>query len=257
MESDSTLKNIKVLYVEDEIITRDQVQRFLKRRVGKVVVAENGQDGIEKYMEYQPDVIITDLIMPDMSGIEMMKILRAKGVRCPFIITSALSDTQTILETVDLKIEKYLIKPIDVELLMKNLTQIANETIEHKENLLVVKQDSILTEEAKSQLELEIRNLFSTYLKKVTGKGAKLINVFITGKEIEILLKGSFTILEESVLAAGQLYTAIELIRKTVYENTINEVEQEIGDLMDRKVEIKKIEIYPKERFERILFQIL
>lgn len=257
MNNDSSLQNIKVLYVEDEIITREQVSRFLKKRVGKTIVAENGEDGIEKYLEYQPDVIITDLIMPDMSGIEMMKKLRLKGVRCPFIITSALSDSQTILETVDLKIEKYLIKPIDVELLMDNLTQIANDILERKGNLLVVKKDLILTEEAKGQLELQIRNIYSNYVKKVTGKGAKLINVFITGKEIEILLKDNFTVLEENLLSTGQLYTAIELIRKTVYENTIKQVEEEITAIIDRKVETKKIEIYPKERFERILFQIV
>ncbi|SNS29824.1 Uncharacterized conserved protein [Anaerovirgula multivorans] len=257
MNEETTIKKIKVLYVEDETITRNQVSRFLKKRVGRVITAENGQDGIKKFFEYQPDIIITDLIMPDINGIEMMKQLRTKGFRCPCIITSALSDSKTILETVDLKIEKYLIKPIDIDLLMENLTQIANEILEKRENLLVVNQDSILTEDIKNELELEIRNLYSKYLKKVTGKGAKLINVFINGKEIEILLKESLTILEESLLATGQHYKGIELIRKTIYGNTINEVEEQISDLIGRKITIKKIDIYPKERFERILLQIV
>lgn len=257
MNNKTTIENIKVLYVEDECITRNQVYKFLKKRVGKVITAKDGEDGIEKYREYQPDIIITDLIMPGINGIEMMKKLREKGARCPAIITSALSDAQTILETVDLKIVKYLIKPIDVDILMKTLEQISGEIIEQKEDVLVVNQDLILTEDAKNQLELKIRNLFSKYLKKITGKGAKFINVFITGKEIEILLKGSFTTLEENLLATAQLNTGVELVRKTIYENTINEIEQEISKLIDRRIEVKEIDIYTKERFERVLLQII
>ncbi|MGF7060458.1 Na-translocating system protein MpsC family protein [Brassicibacter mesophilus] len=257
MEEMNVLQNIKILYVEDEVITRNQVFRFLKKRVGKVVTAENGEDGIKKFIEYQPDIIITDLIMPDISGIEMMKRLRADGFRCPFIITSALSDAQTILETVDLKIEKYMVKPIDTDILMKSLTQIASEVLEEREEFLVINNDLILTEDAKIKIELEIRNLYSKYLKKVTGKGAKLIQVFMNGKEIEILLKENLTVLEESLLITGHHYKSIEVIRKIIYENTLNEVEREIGGLIDRKVRTKKIEIYPKEKFERLLLHII
>ncbi|AKL94181.1 response regulator receiver protein [Clostridium aceticum] len=257
MEEINALSQIKVLYVEDEAITRNQVYRFLKKRVGKVIAAENGEDGINKFLEFQPDIIITDLIMPDINGIEMMKKLRTDGFRCPFIITSALSDTKTILETVDLKIEKYLIKPIDADVLMNNLTEIATEILEKRGNLLVINHDLILTEDMKTQLELEIRNLYSKYLKKVTGKGAQLINVFIKGKEIEIVLKETLTVLEESFLAIGQHYKNVEFLRKAIYENTISEVEQQISVLIKRKVTIKKIDVYPKERFERILFQVL
>lgn len=173
------LKNIKVLYVEDEPITRKQVCRFLSKRVGKVFEAEDGKDGIKKFIEYKPDIIITDLIMPYMTGIEMMRKLREDGFDCPFIITSALSDSNTILETVDLKIDKYLIKPIDVNILLDSLTQIAARIIEEKEDSVVLKDSLILTDDMKNELEVKIRNIYSKYLKKVVGKGAKLIKVFI------------------------------------------------------------------------------
>lgn len=257
MEETNLLKKIKVLYVEDESITRNQVYRFLKKRLGKVITAENGEEGIKKFLEYQPDVIITDLVMPDMSGIEMMKKIRSDGHRCPFIITSALSDTDTILETVDLKIEKYLIKPIDTNVLMKNLVQIATEIIEKEKDLLVINHENILTEDKRSEIELEIRNLYSKYLKKATGKGAKLIQVFVKGKEIEIFMKENLTTLEENLLATGEHYKTIEVIRKIVYENTIGEVEQQIESLIKRKVITKKIEICPKERYERLLLTII
>ncbi|WP_129598368.1 response regulator [Anaerophilus nitritogenes] len=256
MEGLNALKNIKVLYVEDEPITRNQVFRFLKKRIGKVITAENGEDGIKKFIEHQPDVIITDLVMPDMSGIEMMKKIRGDGHRCPVIITSALSDSNTILETVDLKIEKYLIKPIDINILMSNLIEIAIDELEDKEDLLVVNHEFILTDDKKMEIELEIRNLYSKYLKQVTGKGAKLIQVFIKGKEIEILLKENLTTLEEYLLRAGDHFKTIEVIRKTIYEHTIKEVEKEIENLINRKVHVTKIEIYPREKYERLLLNI-
>ncbi|QXM06562.1 response regulator [Crassaminicella indica] len=257
MEKVNILQNIKVLYVEDEPITRNQVFRFLKKRVGKVILAENGEDGIRKFIEYEPDVIITDLVMPDMSGIEMMKKIRNDGNKCPFVITSALSDSQTILETVDLKIEKYLIKPIDVDALMNTLKDIVIEEVEYNKNILVVDHEFILTADKKSELELQIRNLYSKHLKSVTGKGAKLIQAFIKGKEIEILSKENLTVIEENLLRVGQNFKFIEIIRKTIYENTKLDIEKQISELMNRNVVVKSIEICPKEKYERIVLNII
>lgn len=256
MESLSMLKNVKVLYVEDEPITRNQVERFLKRRVGKVILAENGNDGIQKFNEQKPDIIITDLVMPDMSGIEMMKQIRNDGSKCPCIITSALSDSKTILDTVDLKIEKYLIKPIDIKALLKSLNDIVIEELENNKNILVLDDDVVLTDDKKNELELEIRNIYSKYLKKVTGKGAKRIQVLIKGKEIEILLKDNLTVIEESLLSSGCGFATIETVRKNIYMSTKTEIEKQIGVLINRKIILEKIEIYPKEQYERVIFNI-
>lgn len=250
------LQGIKILYVEDEPITRNQVYRFLKKRVGKVVLAENGEDGIEKFIEYKPDIIITDLIMPDMSGIEMMKKIRNAGDKCPCIVTSASSDSKTILETVDLKIEKYLIKPIDVDELVKTLKDIVIEEFENNRNILIMNNDFILEDDKKNELELEIRNLYSRYLKKVTGKGSKGIQVFIKGKEIEILSKENLTPVEENLILAGGNFKTIALIRETVYEHTKADIEKQITDLINRTVVIKEIEICPKEKYERIILSV-
>lgn len=257
MNNENVLQQIKVLYVEDDNFTRTYVYDSLKKKVGKIVMAENGEAGIKLCLNFMPDIIITDLIMSDMNGIEMMRELREKGCRIPFIITSALSDAETILETVDLKIEKYLIKPISIDILIRSLTQIATDILEEKEGLLVVNQNFILTDDAKSKLEIEIRNIYSKYLKEVAGKGAKYINVFINGKRIEIISKEALTTLEESILTIGQHYKVIELFRKVIYENTMWKIEEEISRLIDRKMKIRKIEVYPKEGFERILLEII
>ncbi|SHH26634.1 response regulator [Tepidibacter thalassicus] len=256
MKSLNILKNIKILYVEDELITRNQVFRFLKKRVGKIILAENGEEGIKQFIEHKPDIIITDLVMPDMSGIEMMKKIRSNGSKCPVIITSALSDSKTILDTVDLKIEKYLIKPIDIDALLKSLNDIVIDELESNKNILVLDNEFILTDEKKNQLELEIRNLYSKYLKKVTGKGAKCIQVLIKGKQIEILSKENLTVIEESLLSSGYGFTTIETLRKNIYINTKSEIENQIADIINRKIVLEKIEVCPREKYERVIFDI-
>ena len=257
MDGINVLNNVKVLYVEDEVITRSYVSSFLKKRVGKLIIAENGEAGIERFAEHKPDIIITDLLMPDMSGIDMLKKIRNEGHKCPFIITSALSDYKIILQTVDLKIEKYIIKPIEEDVLIKSLLEIATEELEHKSNLLVINNDLIVNDTRKMELELEIRNIYSAYLKKVIGKGAKQILVLIKGREIEIIIKDNLTTLEESLLQSGNHFKSIEIIRKTIYEHSLNEVIDQISRLIDRRISLEKLELNHKDKYERLQLNIL
>lgn len=256
MGIENSLKSMKVLYVEDEPITRDQVSRHIKNEVGRVISVASGEQGIKSFSEYQPDIIVTDLIMKDMSGIEMMETLRKRGIETPFIITSSLSDSESILEAVDLRIEKYLVKPIDLDLLSETLKNIATEIVGRREDVVDYTEKFVLSDKNKRELELEIRNLYAGHLKELTGKGANLINVFINGREVEIILKNQLTTLEESLIALGDYHKMIEVIRKTIYESALKDFAKSLHKLMDRKVEVKKVEVYSKERFERVILEI-
>lgn len=69
--------DISLLYVEDERVTREQISRILQRIVTELYVAENGQEGLELYREKRPDIIMTDIMMPVMNGLEMARNIRA------------------------------------------------------------------------------------------------------------------------------------------------------------------------------------
>ena len=256
MDDLKLLENIKVLYIEDEKVTRTMISSFLKKKVGKVIVAECGEEGIKNFLEYKPDIIITDLVMPDMSGIDVMKRIRSMGYKVPIIITSALSDSKTILQTVDLKIEKYLIKPIDEDILLEKLVNIASEEL-NISKVVALSEEFNLTNEVKKRMQMDIRNIYSSYLKKVTGKGARSIEVFIKGKQIEIISRDTLTVLEENLLCTSGLPKSIEIIRSTVYEHTREYIENEISNLIKRKVKLKKISIYPEEKYERMVLKII
>lgn len=249
------LKNIKVLYVEDEPITRIQISKALKKKVGKLILAENGLDGIKKFLEFKPDLIITDLVMPDMPGIEMMKKIRSLGYKLPFIVTSALSDASTILQTVDLKIEKYMVKPIDLQLLLEVLKNLSLEVLSKNDNF-ILGNNTLL--DNKTELEFIIRNIFSKYLKTYTGKGAKTIHIFISSKKIEILFKDSLTIIESSLLNCGNNEKLVELIRRSIYDSTIQNFKSELEEnLIGKKIKLIEMNIHPLQNFERLVFEII
>lgn len=251
------LSSLKILYVEDEPITRDYVLNYLKQKVGKVIFAVDGNDGMKKFFKFNPDIIITDLVLPDMSGIEMVEKIRENKVKCPVIITSALSDSQTILKSIDLKIDKYLVKPIDLKMLLKTLLNTSVQLLEENQDVLVINEGLIISNENKDKLELEIRNIYSKYLKSVTGKGAKKIQVFLKGKIIEIVSKENLTLIEENLVNVGKYNKVIEIIRKVVYEDTKLLIEKELEKLISRKVVMDKVEIYPDDKYERIIFNII
>ena len=127
MTADMYLTQLKILYVEDDDDTRENLKQYLRKKAGKVVTAADGAEGLRKYEEEKPDIVIADLLMPGLSGMEMLKRIRAQGGRCPFIITSSVSETDTIIEAVDLGIVKYVLKPIILDKLLDTLNKVAEE----------------------------------------------------------------------------------------------------------------------------------
>jgi YesN/AraC family two-component response regulator len=102
--------NIKILYVEDEYITRQEVRNILKTKYKNVLVAKNGAVGFALFEKENPDLIITDLKMPECDGIEMVRKIRAKDSKIPIIVASAFE--KEFFKFDDLNIQDYIIKPI-------------------------------------------------------------------------------------------------------------------------------------------------
>lgn len=86
------LKQVRMLYVEDEDIARMAVHNFLKRFAGEVHVATNGAEGLALYQAHRPAVVVTDLEMPVMNGMEMISRIRDLDRQIPIIITTAYDD---------------------------------------------------------------------------------------------------------------------------------------------------------------------
>ncbi len=112
---------ISILFAEDEEIVREYVKKMLERRVKKLYLAEDGRQGLNIYMEKKPDIVITDIRMPDMDGLSMAKAIKDMNKDTQIIVMSAHSDAEYLLEVIELGFNGYLVKPIKKKKLLEEI----------------------------------------------------------------------------------------------------------------------------------------
>ncbi|EDD2402702.1 response regulator [Campylobacter jejuni] len=128
-------KELIILVVEDEIKTRESLINVLSERFSKVIGAQNGDEGLKKFKKFKPDLVITDIAMPIMDGPDMAREIKEISDDVPIVVLSAYSEKERLLRSIDIGIDKYLIKPVDIEELFKVLDCLVGEKIEA--NMLV------------------------------------------------------------------------------------------------------------------------
>jgi DNA-binding NtrC family response regulator len=117
----SLLKPLTILYVEDDDALRGKMLEFLHMVFATVHAAENGKQGLEAFDKYAPDLVITDIKMPMMDGLEMARQVKRKRPDTPVIITTAFSETGYLIKAIEIGIDRYVQKPIDLDLLLEAL----------------------------------------------------------------------------------------------------------------------------------------
>ena len=123
------LKDISILLVEDESGIRAQLTDVFESEFNKVIVASNGDEGLKKFKKYSPNIVITDISMPIMDGLDMAMAIKEISKGTPVLVLSAFSEKERLLKAIDVGIDKYLIKPIDVDELFIVLKSIVNNKI--------------------------------------------------------------------------------------------------------------------------------
>jgi len=106
-------KDISILYVEDQDDVRLFLSKILSRHYNTVHLAENGKEGLEIYQKHQPDIIISDIRMPVMDGLSMSSRIKEKDPAAKIILTTAHSDMEYFIQSIDIGINQYILKPID------------------------------------------------------------------------------------------------------------------------------------------------
>ena len=149
------LETLTVLYVEDDLDTREQFSDFLRRLVGTLITAANGEEGLEAFKKHRPDIVITDVQMPLMDGLSMASEIRTIEPLVPIIVITAFEQADYLLRAVNIGIDKYVIKPVNSFLMYKCL-------IECVHNLRA-------EEQLKLQHRHEIEKVWSKHHKIVAG----------------------------------------------------------------------------------------
>ncbi|CAD7286281.1 response regulator transcription factor [Campylobacter suis] len=134
------LKDLTVLIVEDESETRALMEQILLDEFAKVITAQNGDEGLKKFKKFSPDIVLTDIAMPIVDGLDMTDAIKKISSTTPIIALSAHSEKEKLLKAIDVGINKYIMKPIDVDEFLSTLKQVAQSKISQL-NLIKITDD--------------------------------------------------------------------------------------------------------------------
>ena len=124
------LKELSVILVEDEAKIRDLLASVMEKVFKKVITAQNGEEGLKKFKKFNPNIVITDILMPIRDGLEMSKDIRAISPETPIVVLSAFNDKDKLMQAIEIGINKYLLKPIDMDELIYAIETLAKAKID-------------------------------------------------------------------------------------------------------------------------------
>lgn len=148
--------NKKILVVDDETNVRIALSEILEDDYA-ILTAENGKEAIEKVKQGKPDLLLLDLRLPDMGGLEVIKKVKEIRPNLPIIILSGVEEIKTAVEAIRSGADEYLIKPSTVYEIRRTVRAILNKNESNSLNL-----------------PLEIKMLIIQLSKKMVEEGAKL-----------------------------------------------------------------------------------
>lgn len=124
------MKKATVLIIEDEAKIRSLLTIYLEKNDYRVLTASNGIEGLEMLQQKHPDIIVLDILMPEMDGFDVCKTIRqsSKYKHIPIIYLSSLHAAETIIEGLDLGADDYVTKPFDPNELIARVTAILRRT---------------------------------------------------------------------------------------------------------------------------------
>ncbi|MAC83305.1 response regulator transcription factor [Arcobacter roscoffensis] len=211
-------KEYTILYVEDDEGVRTVNSRFLTRMFYKLYEAENGEEGFELYKKHQPDIILTDINMPKLNGIELAKKIRQTDKTTKIIISTAFSDKDYLLEAIELNLEKYIIKPLTSRNLLPALTK-AIETLEKTKEKKIYLDENFYFDNTTSLFYVDEKALDLTkkellFLKLLVTNKNRVVNY----EEIEQY------VWEDEPMSLNSLRTSIGFLRKKIPFNCIKNI---------------------------------
>lgn len=127
------LKTLKILYVEDDMDVRALQTLFLQRRFACVDTACNGEEGLMAFRNGSYDVVVTDLKMPVLDGLEMAVQIKAQSPDIPVIVVTAFNESDYFVRSIEIGIDRYVIKPVVPEALIDAIEKTARARVHQLE----------------------------------------------------------------------------------------------------------------------------
>lgn len=224
-------KDLNILYVEDDLELQEQSKTLFEILFNTVDVASNGLEALKKYQNKDYDIVISDIMMPKMDGIELTNKIRSINARQCIIITSAYNDSDYLLKFINLNIRQFILKPINVKKMITILYDASKNIVNQKmiETYRVELENSnISLKEKNDELQSLVKILDSKLvqlsdstninnlkkedllIKKVDLNELKELEVDISGAAVLIGLSNKLNVTNIGILS--ELFTAYSKI---------------------------------------------
>ncbi len=187
----------RVLVIEDDETVRDVLRTFLGQKGFEITLAQNGEMGLDLLRAEKFDLIFTDLVMPGISGMEVLKEVVALKIAVPVVVMTAFGTVQTAVEAMRIGAFDYITKPFNLEELMIVLDKALSVAKLQKENIM---------------LKMQLKNKYN--FEGLVGDSPAMQTVY------ELIEKIADT--DSTVLITGESGTGKELIAKTIHYNNLS-----------------------------------
>ena len=208
------LKNLNILYIEDEYNIRENMKKTLLLFCKNIFDVSNIQEAKNILKEQRIDIVISDINLPEISGIDFIKELRKSDKKMPVILLSAFTDTKYLLEATKLKLVDYITKPVDFKTLYASLNTCVEEILDNSRYLINF-QNSIQ---------------YNVLHKKLIDLNTKE-EITLTLKELDLisfLIKNSNRIVSSDELKSNIWEDCFEATDSAL-KNLLNKVRKKIG----------------------------
>lgn len=185
---------LDILFVEDEVATRENYLEYLELLFQNVYIAEDGEKAYKIYKEKKPDILLVDINIPKLNGIELLKKIRVSDHSTKVIIMSAYSDRDILLDAINLKLTNYLVKPVSRSELQYAIDSVIEELLKFKTI-------------DRSLLALDDEHIWDYQLEKITCKNEDIV---LTDKELRV-----FSLLTSNI---DKVFTYEEILN-TIWHN--------------------------------------
>lgn len=221
--------DLRLLYVEDNEGGRTSTMEVLLEFFEDITTAENGQQGLAAYEAGAFDLIITDVNMPVMTGMEMIAKIRERDARIPILVISAHQETKRFIDTIKLGVDGYLLKPIGIEQFVDVLMRTARNVAAHRENV-------VYRQELERKVTEQTRQLCHVY---THDRLTELPNAMMLQHALE---RGTHTHLV--LLDVADFASVVRTFGRPFAEDVLRAV----GDALQRQVRMETATLFKIER---------
>jgi DNA-binding response OmpR family regulator len=211
----------KILFIEDEVETRQNYTVYLKTLFEEVYEAGDGQEALELYKKIKPDIMIIDINLPKMNGLEFLTKVRETDHSTKAIMLTAHTDKSFLLEATALKLTRYLVKPVN----RRDLKKAIQITLEELGNYKVTTVKKIVIDENNFWDTTKKEFFHFNKIVTLTSNEKKLLELLLSHKDKVFSYDEIFEYFwEEDAFTLNSLKNLIKRLRKKLPVDIISNV---------------------------------